>query len=86
MLGVDKYDGVYDDSVMKVTALIPDELVQDVKALSHGKNITEALVIALCEWRAAKQLQAMNRRVQSRPLQFRKDFSAEKIRKLNRRR
>ena len=32
---------------MKVTALIPDELVQETKTLSNAKNITEALIIAL---------------------------------------
>ncbi len=32
---------------MKVTALIPDELIEDVKRLSGGKNITESLIIAI---------------------------------------
>lgn len=35
---------------MKVTALIPDELIEKVKAKSGGKNITESLIIALNEW------------------------------------
>lgn len=83
---VDKYDTLYDDCVMKVTALIPDELIRDVRALSHGKSITEALVIALNEWRATKHLQEINRRVQLQPFLFRKGFSAESVRKLNRKR
>lgn len=69
---------------MKVTALIPDELIQDVRTLSHGKNITEALVIALNEWRATKHLQEINRCVQAQPFLFRKGFTAEQVRKLNR--
>lgn len=35
---------------MKVTALIPDELVQEVRELTQGKNITESLTIALNQW------------------------------------
>ena len=35
---------------MKVTAILPDKLILDVKKLSHGKNITESLKIALIEW------------------------------------
>jgi hypothetical protein len=35
---------------MKVTALIPDELVEEVKHLTQGKNITDSLTIALNEW------------------------------------
>lgn len=35
---------------MKVTALIPDELVEEVKHLTQGKNITDSLIIALNEW------------------------------------
>lgn len=37
-------------SFMKVTALIPDELVQEVRELTQGKNITESLTIALNQW------------------------------------
>jgi len=35
---------------VKVTALIPDELVEEVKHLTQGKNITDSLIIALNEW------------------------------------
>jgi len=40
---------------MKVTALIPDELVAEVKQLTQGKNITESLIIALDEWVAIQK-------------------------------
>jgi hypothetical protein len=69
---------------MKVTALIPDDLVTEVKDLSHGKNITESLVIALQEWSSIQKLKSLNERVRRRPLAFRKGFSAQKIRALNR--
>lgn len=35
---------------MKVTALISDELIEEVKRLTEGKNITESITIALREW------------------------------------
>ena len=39
---------------MKVTALIDDELIQEVMKLSGAKNITEALKIALKDYRSRK--------------------------------
>lgn len=69
---------------MKVTALIPDKLVQTVKAKTHGKNITDALVIALKEWLALKQVIALNDRIARHPLRFSKGFSASKVRLANR--
>ncbi len=69
---------------MKVTALIPDDLVQEVKSLSHAKTTTEALVIVMTEWLSSKRLRTLNEKVQKSPLQFRDDFSADKVRALNR--
>ncbi|MGK5085188.1 DUF2191 domain-containing protein [Bdellovibrionota bacterium FG-1] len=71
---------------MKVTALLPDELINEVKVLSHGKTITEALIIALSEWTSTKTLQALNQEVQRAPLRFKEGVGAAKIRRLNRRR
>ena len=67
---------------MKVTALIPDELVQETKTLSKAKNITEALIIALNTYVALKKLKAMGESVRSRPVRFR--YSAVEVRELNR--
>jgi hypothetical protein len=67
---------------MKVTALIPDELVQETKILSNAKNITEALVIALNTYIALKKLQAMGESIRSNPVRFK--YSAEEVRELNR--
>lgn len=69
---------------MKVTALIPDDLVNEVKSLSHAKTTTEALVIVMKEWLSAKRLRDLNQRVRETPLLFNTDFSAEKVRELNR--
>ena len=67
---------------MKVTALIPDELVKETKALSKAKNITEAMIIALNTYVSIQKLKAMGESIKSNPLQFK--YTAEEIRDLNR--
>jgi hypothetical protein len=67
---------------MKVTALIPDELVQETKTLSKAKNITEALIIALNSYVAIEKLKAMGESVRSKPVRFR--YSASEVREINR--
>lgn len=69
---------------MKVTALIPDQIVSDVKKYSGGKNITESLIIALAEWISLKKIKDLNKRIQKKPLVFADNYSAEKIRSINR--
>ncbi len=71
---------------MKVTALIPDELIEDVKRLSGGKNITESLIIAIKHYVNSKRLDEVIQQVKEEPLQFREGFTAYGIRKLNRNR
>lgn len=71
---------------MKVTALIPDALVEDVKKLSKGKNITDSIVIALREWIALQKIKTINQKIRKSPLKFSPGFSAESIRALNRKR
>jgi hypothetical protein len=70
---------------MKVTALIPDQLVDEVKHYSRGKNITDSLIIALEEWISLKKIIELNQQVSIKPLEFRKNFSAEELREHNRR-
>lgn len=69
---------------MKVTALIPDELISEIKTLSKGKNITESLIIVMQEWLTAKRLQRLNQEIRKSPLKFEPGFSATKIRTTNR--
>lgn len=69
---------------MKVTALIPDSIVEDVKTYSGGKNITESLMIALTDWLKTQKLKALNTTLKERPLEFIRDYSAENIRNTNR--
>jgi hypothetical protein len=69
---------------MKVTALIPDDLVKDVRELAKGKNITDSLLIALKEWSSVQKLKKLTLKVKKHPLKFRGSFSAEHVRSLNR--
>jgi hypothetical protein len=70
---------------MKVTAIIPDELIRDVKEYTGGKSITESLIKALTDWLYAKRIEKLNKELKHEPLKFQDGFSAEYIRKLNKR-
>ena len=65
---------------MKVTALIPDDMIRDVKKYSRGRNITEGLLIAITDYLSRQRI----KKVQTKPLEFRNNFSAAGIRKINR--
>lgn len=67
---------------MKVTAILPDDLINEVKKLSHGKNITESLKIALNEWVKMRALKKLNDEVKLHPLEF--EYTADEIRSINR--
>jgi len=69
---------------MKVTALLPDDIIQEVKKLTGGKNITDSILIALREYIALQRVKKAIQKVKDKPLQFRDGFSAEKVRNLNR--
>jgi hypothetical protein len=69
---------------MKVTALIPDQLVREVQGLAKGKNLTDSLVKALTEWSAQQRIHQLNARVAARPLKLAPGFSSARVRALNR--
>ena len=71
---------------MKVTALIPDDLVKEVMKLTEGKNITDSLIIALKSYVSAKKVEYLIDEVSKEPLQFNEAFVAYGIRKINRKR
>jgi len=71
---------------MKVTALLPDDLVFEVKQYAGGKNLTESLIMALKEWVSLRKIKELNKQVRKRPLQFVDNFSFETLRALNRKR
>lgn len=69
---------------MKVTAILPDNLINDIKQYTGAKNITESLIVALNEWLALRKVKDLNILIKNRPLHFSSDFSSSKIRELNR--
>jgi len=70
---------------MKVTALMADTLVDDVRTFSGGRNITESMVIALTDWLRIQKIKRLNAALESEPFEFEAGFSAAKVRKANRR-
>ncbi len=53
---------------MKVTAIISDELIEEVKEATGGKNITESITIALNEYLRQKRLKSAMKEVREAPL------------------
>lgn len=70
---------------MKVTALIPDDIIHDVQKYTEGKNITDSLIKALSDWLYIKRIQKLNNNLKKEPLQFADGFTAEKVRNLSNR-
>jgi hypothetical protein len=69
---------------MKVTALLPDDIIEEVKKLSGGKNITDSLLIALEDYISRQRIRKAILKVKEKPLHFKDGFTAEKARNLNR--
>lgn len=69
---------------MKVTAILPDDLITEVQKYSGGKNITDSLQKALSEWLKQAKLKKLNQKLAKSPLVFQQGFSSENIRNLNR--
>ena len=69
---------------MKVTALIPDDLVNELRQYAQGKALTESVTVALEEWIALKKIKELNERVKDKPLEFARGFTAAKVRSVNR--
>lgn len=70
---------------MKVTAIIPDQLIKDVKAFAKVKTTTEALVIAISEWIKIRKLKELHKKILAKPIEFQPGFTAAKVRALSRR-
>ena len=67
---------------MKVTAIIPDEIVNDIQEFTEGKNVTDSLIKALEDWLYIKRIQKLNSIVRKDPLQFVEGFNVESLRNL----
>jgi len=68
---------------MKVTAIIPDDLIRSVQNYSQAKNITESLKIALNEWVSQQKVKELIKNITIKPLNL-KHSTFVKIRTLNR--
>jgi len=71
---------IYKSYIMKITALIPDEIINDIQEYTEGKNITDSLIKALSDWLYIKRIQKLNNDVRKEPLQFIDGFNAETLR------
>jgi hypothetical protein len=69
---------------MKITAIIPETLIEEVKKYSGGQTITDSLKIALTEWVDLKHVEDLNAAVAEKPLEFAPGITAGRLRRLNR--
>jgi Lhr-like helicase len=66
---------------MKVTAIIADDLVNNVKAYSRSSTITEAITIALKDWLDVYNIKELNKRISQNPIHI---DNWKQIREINR--
>ena len=62
---------------MKVTAIISDKLIDEVKKYAKGKNLTASLTIALREWLTMKKIKELNQIIKEKPLEFNSEYFSE---------
>jgi 6-pyruvoyl-tetrahydropterin synthase len=78
---VDIYDVVSYAEFMKVTAIIDDALINDVKKFTHSSTITEAITIALKDWIDIYNIKKLNNQISQNPINIE---NGHEIRKANR--
>jgi Lhr-like helicase len=66
---------------MKVTAIIPDDLVNSVKEYTNSTTITEAITIALKDWIDIYNIRELNKKISQNPISIN---NGQQIRKQNR--
>jgi hypothetical protein len=66
---------------MKVTAIIADDLVNDVKAYTRSSTVTEAITIALKDWVGMYNIRELNRHIAQNPICI---DNGQQIREINR--
>jgi hypothetical protein len=69
---------------MKVTAIVPEELIQNVQKKTGEKTVTKSIIKALTEWNKLEEIKELNYRVSKKPLQFEGGFDAFVLRDKNR--
>ena len=66
---------------MKVTALITDELVYEVKDCTGASTVTEAITTALRDWLEIYKIKELNSKIRQKPIHIE---SGKQIREINR--
>jgi hypothetical protein len=66
---------------MKVTAIIADDLVNNVKAYTRSSTITEAITIALKDWVDIHNIKELNEKITQNPICI---DNGQQIREINR--
>jgi hypothetical protein len=67
---------------MKVTAIIPSELIAEAMELSNAETITETLKIALHTYIRSQKIKELGNMILSEPLEFK--YTAQELREMNR--
>lgn len=71
---------------MKVTALIPEPLIRDVRKLAPRDTLTDSLIHVLNEWTAWQKSLRIAEKVRKSPLNFTGEARSGKLRERNRNR
>ena len=66
---------------MKVTAIIADDLISNVKRYTRSSTVTEAITIALKDWIDIYNIKELNKQIKQDPIFIE---NGQKIRELNR--
>jgi hypothetical protein len=66
---------------MKVTTIIADDLVNDVKAYTRSSTVTEAITIALKDWLDIHNIRELNKKISQNPIYI---DNGQQIREINR--
>jgi hypothetical protein len=66
---------------MKVTAIIADDLIYNVKAYTQSSTVTQAITIVLKDWLDIYNVKALNKEIALNPIIIN---NGQKIREINR--
>lgn len=66
---------------MKITALLPEEMIKEAMELSRAATITDALKTALVHYISIEKIKQASESIVSKPLEF--YYSAEELRSKN---
>jgi hypothetical protein len=66
---------------MKITAIVPDEMIREAMRYAEADTVTETLKIALTSYIANQKLKELGSYVMEEPLQFK--YSAKTLRDKN---